>query len=145
MTYVEINPAKAVSKPTIQPDEIHLSTRQMRGCQMIVLRFGEQAMKRLKLHVGRQYSARWGINEHEGKLRLNEVPKGWPLKQPKRSKAAQITFSRLPEQYQGRQFHAKKVTAEQIDGVLGRSDPFVQITLPTDVFNEPDEADHEQV
>ncbi|MAZ33411.1 MAG: hypothetical protein CMO06_09730 [Thalassospira sp.] len=143
MTFVEINPAKAVSKPTIQPDEIHLSTRQMRGCRMIVLRFGELAIKRLKLQVGRQYAARWGINEHAGKLRLNEVSKGWPLIMPKRSKAAQITLSRLPEQYEGRAFSAKKITGEHIDGVLGRSDPFVQLILPTDIFAEPEDAGDE--
>ncbi|MBC06330.1 hypothetical protein [Thalassospira sp.] len=143
MVFVEISPPKKYAKPTIQPDEIQLSTRKMRGCRMIVLRFGEQALKRLRLKTGSEYAARWGIGDHQGKLRLNEVTKGWPLKMPKRGKTAQITLSRLPEQYEGREFQAKKITGEHIDGVLGRSDPFVQLILPSDFFAEPEDSDEQ--
>jgi len=110
---------------------------------MVVLRFGDEAVKRLKLSVGKQYMVRWGVDEHAGKLRLSEVSKGWELKVPKRGNTAQITLSRLPEQYLGRAFQAKKITGEHIDGVLGRSDPFVQLILPSDFFAEPEDSDEQ--
>ncbi|AUG53910.1 hypothetical protein [Thalassospira marina] len=142
MSFEEIAPPPKYAPVSIEPDEIVISTRSMRKCQMVVLRFGEGAVKRLKLRVGHHYLARWGSAEHQGKLRLSEVSRGWELKQPKRSKIAQITFSRLPASYQGKQFSGKRITAEQIDGVPGRSEPFVQLVLPVDFFAEPD---HEQV
>ena len=145
MPFEEIAPPPKTTSVSVKPDEILMTTRRVHKCQMVVLRFGDAAIKRLKLRVGQHYLARWGTEEHAGKLRLTEVTKGWELKQPKRGKTPQITFSRLPEGYQGRSFVAKKITAEHIDGVLGRSDPFVQFTLPSDFFGEPDEADHEQV
>jgi hypothetical protein len=144
MSFIEIAPPAKSTKPPINPDEILLTTRKVRKCDMVLLRFGEIAIKRLKLHVGRQYMVRWGIDEHAGKLRLSEVSKGWELKVPKRGNTAQITLSRLPQHYLGRSFQAKKITGEQIDGVQGRSDPFVQLVLPSDFFAEPEEDDHEQ-
>tara|TARA_R110001583_G_scaffold151740_2_gene303613 strand:+ start:6185 stop:6613 length:429 start_codon:yes stop_codon:yes gene_type:complete len=141
MSFIEIAPPQKYSTVAVNPDEIMISTRCVRKCQMLVLRFGEDAVKRLKLRPGHYYMARWGTNEHQGKLRLSEVSKGWELKLPKRSKIAQITFSRLPASYQGKQFAGKRITAEQIDGVPGRSEPFVQLVLPVDFFAEPD---HEQ-
>ncbi|WP_339860446.1 hypothetical protein [Thalassospira alkalitolerans] len=144
MSFVEIAPPNKNVKPPIQPDEILLTTRKVHKCNMVVLRFGDDAMKRLKLHVGRQYMVRWGIDDHAGKLRLSEVTKGWELKVPKRGNTAQITLSRLPDQYEGRSFQAKKITGEHIDGVQGRSDPFVQLVLPSDFFAEPEETNEQE-
>jgi hypothetical protein len=143
MSFVTIEPPVKNVKPAIKPDEVLLTTRKVHKCNMVVLRFGDEAVKRLKLSVGKQYMVRWGVDEHAGKLRLSEVSKGWELKVPKRGNTAQITLSRLPEQYLGRAFQAKKITGEHIDGVLGRSSQFVQIILPSDFFAEPEETDEQ--
>lgn len=143
MPFEEISPPKKTETRKIQPDEILLTTRNSRRCTQVLFRFGDDAARRLKLHVGRHYKVRWGTDEHAGKLRISEASTGWEFKVPKNTKVAQFLFTRLPDAYRGKHFSSKGVTAEHIDGVLGRSDPFIQITLPSDFFAEPEVEDEQ--
>lgn len=138
MTFVIIEPPTSSAMQSIGDDEVHLTTRHVRGCKMIVLRFGRSAVKRLGLQPETTYSAMWGEGSDLGKLRLTRTEsgsKGWVLKQPKRGRYPQFTLSRLPTQYGGREYKGVKVHAEFIQGGVKNS-AYVQILLPRDFYTE---------